>query len=302
MLRSPWVAIVCLVLMLALTGCIGGEDDPTATAPPAATATATEEPATATPEPTATLEPIPTSTPFRPAPTVSAPLPPPPTPTPTPTPTPSPEPEPTATATPEPEPTPTEESGGPGGPELVYSSDMTDWQAGELDFGRGFPSDQGYHMFHNGSDNEFLWNPMFAPVLSNLVASIDIRMQTPSTEAYGCLAIRIDPDDLAFAYTLCLTSQNQLVADFMYQSEFGYNFDVLVDFTSLGGTINSSAWNTLMIAAADSGFAFYLNGELVDSLAYDGPRSGVVGILVYGFGDEPTEWIFSDIEIWEVRE
>lgn len=282
------LAALLLMLSMILTACMSsGGDDPTATPEP--TATPTEEPQptpTSTEEPTPTPEPTPTEEPYRPAPTVAVPRH-----QSTPTPIPAP------TSTPEPAP---EE----GGLSEVYFSTLHDWAGGEVDLGNGaigsgFTSDEGYHLYNSSPDGVAVWNGLTDIVLGDLVATVDLRMVSEGALGYGCLVIRTELDAMSYGYALCLNGQNQSVADFTYtDSEFIRYWDVLVDFGQREQSLPSNEWNNLMIAAVGQGFAFYVNDELIGTAEHDGPLTGQIGIFVYNFDEVPTEWVFTNLEIW----
>lgn len=282
------IAILLLVLSMILTACMssGGDEDPTAT--PEATSTPTEEPqptATPTEEPTATPEPTATEEPFRPAPTVAVPRH---QSTPTPVPVP--------TETPLPEPTAGSEEGGL---DLVYSGNLQDWAAGEVDIGSGFPSEAGYHLYNTSSDGVAIWNGLTDIVLADQVVAVDLRMISQGQLGYGCLAIRTELDALSYGYSLCLNGSNQSVADFTYlDADNIRQWDILVDFDQREQSLPSTEWNNLMIASVGQGFAFYVNGELIGSLQHAGASSGQIGIYVYNFDETPTEWVFTNLEIY----
>lgn len=283
------MAILAIVLPMVLAACISSSgDDPTATPEPTATQVAEAPTATPTEEPTATPEPtpLPTETPFRPAPTVAVPrhqIPPTPIPAPT--------------STPVPTEVPAEEGGD--GPVLVYSGTLTDWGSGEIDTGSGFPTEAGYHLVNGSPNGVAIWNGLTDIFLFDLVASVDLRMLSQGAGGYGCLAVRTELDTMSYAYALCLNGANQAVADFTYLDDEGFrNWDVLIDFTSGEFMAPVSEWNTLTIAAVQTGFAFYVNDEMVGSLEHEGPLSGAISIFSYNFDETPSEWVFTNLEIW----
>ncbi len=287
---SPFrMVVLLLILSMVLTACMssGGDEDPTATPEPTSIPTEVPEPtATPTEEPTATPEPTATEVPFRPAPTVAAPRH---------QSTPTPVPVPTST----PEPTPEEEDSGL---TQLYTGSLQDWGGGEVDFGSGFASEEGYHLYNSSPNGVAIWNGLTDVAAGDLVATVDLRMVSQGPLGYGCLAIRTELDAMSYGYSVCLTGANQSVADFTYVDDENIrNWEVLVDFDQREQTRPVNEWNNLMIAAVGQGFAFYVNDELIGSTQHDGPLFGQIAIFVYNFDEAPTEWVFTNLEIWSAE-
>lgn len=267
----------------------------TATAEPEDDPTATEEPATSTPEPSPTEvagEPEATATipPAPQVPTIAAPIF-----RPTATPAPAPV-NPTATLT-ESEAEETADTG-----EQLVFSDLTDWVAGEIEFGSGFPSDEGYHIRNNASDGREIWTGVQGLDAADLIAEIHLRLVSGGSASYACLAIRTNEDVWTHGFTLCINGDGYSFADYLHVSEESSRlFESLLAYEQRPVLNPANEWNALTIGAVENQFLFWINGEIVGAAEFDGTPSGTIGFMVYGFHEEPTEWVFTNLEAWSVE-
>jgi hypothetical protein len=303
----------CLALMLMLAACGGDDEDPATSAPAAADSTPTEEvvaqEATATftpvPEPTATdvPEPTPTFTPFVPAPTVAVPRyqPPPPPPAP---PTREPEPEPTPDTGEQSEPPANQEvpdSGDTSG--LLLMSDLTELQDWDTEIGSGFTVEGGYYIVNFDSTGREYWDLTFAPEqFADIVASIDVLNVGESLASMACLAVRTSPEGWTYAYTLCLSGFGETFADFKYvDSEGQYLYEELVGFEVREGTLPVNEWNTLTIVVYGQELGFLINDELVGVAIHPAIEAGGVAFAVGNYDAAPAEWMFTNLQVWQVE-
>jgi hypothetical protein len=314
---AGFVAAV-LALMLLLSACggddNGGDDPPTATpeaqaVEPTATATSTPEP-TATPEATATStpEPTPTPTPYQAPPTVAAPIYQPPAPPPVP---PTREPEPTPVQD-EPAPTvPPEDQDAPvdvpdeGETEgLLLIDDLTGFFAQENEIGFGYVGEFGYHIvIDNDSTGREYWDISYTQEqYADVVAMIDVRHVAGSANSFACLALRTAPDGWSSAYALCITGDGNTFADFKYvDGEGNYLYEEIVEFGLREGTAPPTEWNTLTIVAYGQDLGFLVNDEVIGVAIHPSIEAGGVAFLSGNWGEEPPEWAFTNLQVWQIE-
>lgn len=331
MLRSPrrsrfhWSVLVAAVaIMLIMTACGGGDEDPTPEPSPTVTVAAAVEPtATSEPEPTETPTPEPTATPtaYAPAPTVAAPLYEPPAPPPAaprddvtePTPTDT-EPEPTPVAEDQTEPTPVEEQVEPppdpevpdeadGIGELLLSTDLRDSFEWENDIGWGYVSEEGFNIVNTDAEGRESWDLAYAHLqYGNIVASVDVRNVGESASSIACLAVRTGPGGWDYAYALCLSGFQESFADFKYVDGNGeYLYEELVEFGVREGTLPANEWNRLTIVASGQDLGFLVNDELIGTAIHPSVELGGIAFAVGNYEAAPAEWVFTNLEVWEIQ-
>ena len=323
-LVRPGMLALMLALMLVLTACGGDDADPTVE--PSPTQEAAAEP-TATPEPepepteTATPEPTPSPTPYSPPPTVSAPLHIPPAAPPVASPVDEADPTPTVVElepTPEgqePAPTPVEQATEPTPdtslPEeddeitgLLYASDLTDIPGWENELGAGFVAEDGFHITNIATDGSEVWDVSSAHLeFGNIVAMIDVRNVSEAAASAACLAVRTSATGWDHAYTVCITGAQESFADFKYVDVDGiYRYEELVEISVREGTFPSTEWNTLMIVASGQDLGFFVNDELIGVAIHPSIEVGGVAFNVGNYSENPAEWVFTNLQVWEITE
>lgn len=215
---------------------------------------------------------------------------------------------PTPTAVPVPaQPTPTVAGAESGDPEdfgeLLVSSDLKDWAAGEIDIGSGFPSEEGYHLRNVSPEGLEIWTGAANVNASDMLAQVDLRLVAGGAASYACLVIRANENIWTHGYSLCVNGDGYSFGDFISIDESnGRIFESLLSYEQRPQFRPATEWNTLAIGIANEQMLFWINNEVVGAATHFSPdvASGTVAFVVYGFQEEPTEWVFTNLEAWSI--
>lgn len=263
-------------------------DEPTATLEPEATATSEPEPSPT--EVAGESEPTPTDETAPQMPTIAAPIF-----------------RPTATPDPVPaQPTPTLTEGEAEGTadigEQLVFSDLKDWAPGEIEIGSGFPGEEGYHLRNTSSEGLEIWIGVADLDVSDMIAEVHVRLVEGGTGSYACLVIRTNLNVWTQGYSLCINGDGYSFGDYMHvDGDNLRQFESLMSYEQRSALNPATEWNSLTIGVAGNQFLFWINDEVVGAAEHQGTASGTIGLVVYGFQEEPTEWVFTNLEAWSIE-
>lgn len=156
----------------------------------------------------------------------------------------------------------------------------------------------GVYFFEEESERLFSWGQNHdEEEYEDVVISIEAEQTSRDEETGYGLMCRLQTDDSGDGYTFLIGGDGYYTIGYWEDDEY-----VTLEEGNSDAVNQGEALNTIYVVCVGEYLALYANGELIDEVEDDTFESGVTGMAVVSFIDEPVVVEFDNVYVWEAND
>jgi hypothetical protein len=191
--------------------------------------------------------------------------------------------------------------------DTIFVTNMTDWAVFDENGVAGFADADSYHLRIKERDPSADYGEAGAKTyqgdFGDYSFSVNLRLVEGVADIYACITFRTDPSfdvkEFYYGYSFCLSGADGQTKAYYYGTagvaDAQPQSTDLLAWGSREGVHPANEWNTLKVIVRGNEFFFFVNDSYAGTVTHEGERVGSVGVQIYGYDPNPSEWQFTNM-------